>query len=224
MWQRLPALGPHLERPTHAAARSGRLARAHIAPSTAIRRKTKHAMVIHCAACLGQSPLPKNPKHSLHVKQGTPVFVIAYFPTTRLAAPVRRAAAGAGMRPCDPRARPPCDTQVSSTAQYCSRSTAAGAGPPPSGRTGCGTCACRRTRESQLREHQTRCQTPMRACKRHGRRGRRAPRPPAAHGAQRGRLQVQVLQAGLQCCLCGGGLTARGGGRHAGRRWAGRAC
>jgi len=63
-----------------------------------------------------ESPTQKNPKHTLHVKQGTPVFVIAYLPTTRLAAPVRRVAAGAGMRPCDPRARPPCDTQVSSIA------------------------------------------------------------------------------------------------------------
>jgi hypothetical protein len=45
------------------------------------------------------------------------------------------------MHPCGPRARLPCGTPLSNSAQCRSRSTAAAAGPPPSHRTCCGTCA-----------------------------------------------------------------------------------
>jgi hypothetical protein len=50
-----------------------------------------------------------------------------------------------------------------------------------------------------------------------------APRAPAAHGAQRGRAQAQVLQAGLWLGLRGNvrrdlGLKARDGGRHGGQQ------
>ncbi len=57
------------------------------------------------------------------------------------AAPVRRALAGAGTRPCGLRARPSSGTRPSSSARRCSRSTAASAGPPPTRRTGRRTCA-----------------------------------------------------------------------------------
>ena len=55
--------------------------------------------------------------------------------------PMKRTLAGAGMRPCGPRARPLCGTPASSSAQCCTLSRSAAAGPPPSRRTGCGTCA-----------------------------------------------------------------------------------
>ncbi len=51
------------------------------------------------------------------------------------------ALAGAGTRPCGPRARLPSGTPASSSARCRSRSTAATAGPPPSCRIGRGTCA-----------------------------------------------------------------------------------
>ena len=47
-----------------------------------------------------------------------------------------------------------------------------------------------------------------------------APRAPAAHGAQRGRAQAQVLQAGLRLGVRGDvrrGLKARDGGGHGGQ-------
>jgi len=56
-------------------------------------------------------------------------------------APVRRALAGAGTRPCGPRATQPSGTPASSSARWCSQSTAASAGPPPTRRTGHSTCA-----------------------------------------------------------------------------------
>ncbi len=113
---------------------------------------------------------------------------------SQTAAPVKRARAGAGTRSCGPRARRVSGTPVSSRARCCSRSTAAAAGPPPSRRTSCGTCACA---SGTLQSQQ-----PVLGTRRHqgaaGCRLRREPGAlctPAAHGAHRGRLQAQVLQA-----------------------------
>ncbi len=125
----------------------------------------------------------------------------------KAAAPVRRPLAGAGTRPGGPRARPPCGTPASRSARCCSPSTAAAAGPPRTRRPARRTCACT-----------------ARWSRRAGRGGkggaggeRRAPRPPAAHGAERGRGQAQVLQAEIRLGLCGDarrdlGLEAREGG------------
>jgi hypothetical protein len=113
-------------------------------------------------------------------------------------APVRRVRAGAGTRPCGPRARRVSGTPVSSSARCCSRSRAAAAGPPPSRRTGCGTCACARgarSRPSAQPVLGTSRRQGASGCKR--RREPGALYTPAAHRAQRGRLQAQVLQAGI---------------------------
>jgi len=141
---------------THAAAHFGRLARRTLRQhSFTIEHVTDHAMVSHYAALFMPHPTsyPKSPTQSM-LKQATPcVFVTPYIPTSHAGAAVRRALAGAGTRPCGPRARRVSGTPVSSSARCCSRSTAAAAGPPPSGRTGCGTCAYTCARESELREH-----------------------------------------------------------------------
>ena len=123
------------------------------------------------------------------------------FPVSRdgqAAAPVKRARAGAGMRPCGPRARRLSGTPPSSSARCCSRSTAAAAGPPPSRRTGCGTCACMTgTLQSQSSPYSGHQPASGRLVL-HARREPGALCTPAAHGAQRGHLQAQVLQGGLR--------------------------
>ena len=132
----------------------------------------------------------------------------------RAAAPVRRALAGAGTRPCAPRARPPCGTPASRSARCCSQSTAASASPLPTRRTDCRTCA--RTPRRRVR-----ASTYARAGGAAGGSGR-APRPPAAHWAQRGHGQAQVVQAGQRRGLRREtrrdlGLEARDGGYHGGQ-------
>jgi len=123
---------------------------------------------------------------------------------------VRRALAGAGTRPCALRARRLCGTPQSSSARCCSRNTAAAAGPPPSRRTGCSTCAGPTRLSVRALVISARCRDVPSTGMPHG----RAPHAPAAHGAQRVRLQTQVLQADLRQGLCcnvrrDGGLEAR---------------
>ncbi len=109
-------------------------------PSTRTRRPSAH--------CVGRAAalLPAGMKSDAEGEQRAPCTAETMhwlqsswrpFPVTRdgqAAAPVKRARAGAGTRPCG--------TPVSSSARCCSRSTAAAAGPPPICRTGFGTCAC----------------------------------------------------------------------------------
>jgi hypothetical protein len=151
-----------------------------------------------------QSPAPHTPKAC------TPAEGHGNRPSRdcQAAAPVRRALAGAGTRPCALRARRLSGTPQSSSARCCSRSTAAAAGPPPTRRKDCGTCAGTARLPVRAPVLSALCRAIPTSCR------TGAPRAPAAHGPQRRRLQAQVLQAGLRQGLCcnvrrDGGLEVR---------------